>query len=77
MNNKLDEMAPYADWKALTKEEREYANYSILFRLNGRISYIEWQVGVLKKRKWLDRGAAGVGGVIGGILATLGLRVGG
>jgi len=77
MNNKLSEMQPYAEWKALTSEERRYAEHSLLLRLDGRIALLEWQVGGLKSRKWIDRGAAGVGGVIGGVLAALGLKIGG
>lgn len=40
-----------------------------------RLTACESRFKQLEHRKWLDRGVAGVGGVIGGILSALGLKV--
>ena len=47
-------------------------NWIIIRTFDLRFQTVEEDVDKLKKRKWLNTGASGIGGIIGGIIAVVG-----
>jgi hypothetical protein len=81
-------MPSWEEWnEQLSEEQRKYSLYKILTEVNARECrrdnscnqrLIECSAHFTKldKRKWLDRGAALVGGAISGALGALGIKFG-
>lgn len=68
----MDGMPSWDEWQGLSKDAREYQQYTILVELcsyNDRIKKLE-------NRKLADRAVSAVAGAITGILAALGVRIG-
>ena len=68
----MDGMPSWDEWQGLSKDAREYRQYTILVEL---CSYNE-RIKKLENRKLLDRGIAALTGAIIGILSALGVRIG-
>jgi hypothetical protein len=57
------------DWERATPEQRDWMIFNTLQSLDRRLEKLE-------RRPWLDKGFAFIGGVIGGGLAFLGIKIG-
>jgi hypothetical protein len=68
----MDGMPSWDEWQGLSKDAREYRQYTILVEL---CSYNE-RIKKLENRKWFDRTTAAVVGAVTGVLTALGVRIG-
>lgn len=68
----MDGMPSWDEWQGLSKDAREYRQYTILVELCGYNDRIK----KLENRKLADRAVSAVAGAITGILAALGVRIG-
>jgi hypothetical protein len=58
------------DWEKMTAEQRDWAVFNTLCRMDQRLSKLE-------KRPIADKCFSFLGGVIGGFLAAIGIKIGG
>ena len=83
----MTKMPAWEEWNGLNEGQQSYSLYKILVSLHTAQEKIdsfiqkyneanEVRFKALENRKWFDRAAAGIGGIIGGILATLGIKAG-
>ena len=56
------------DWEKATPEQRDWYIYNALLYLGSRLDALE-------RKNWVHRGCAFVGGMIGGVLAGLGIKM--
>lgn len=81
-------MPDWSEWNGLTQEQRNYSLYKVLAELSKhdcnreeactkRLIDCSTHFAKLDKRKWLDRGAALIGGAVSGVLGALGIKWGG
>jgi len=69
-----DKMPSWEEWNGLKEDQRQYSLYKILDSMDNRLCDRDIRIKRLENRKWIDRFSSGVGGVVGGCLAILGLR---
>ena len=56
------------DWERATPEQRDWMVFNTLQSLDRRLEKLE-------KRPWIDKSVAFIGGIIGGSLASLGIKI--
>jgi len=56
------------DWEKATPELRDWYIYNALLTLGRRLDDLE-------RKSWFHKGCAFVGGMIGGVLATMGIKL--
>ncbi len=56
------------DWERATQEQQGWYTYSALINLSKRLDEVE-------RKRWFRNSLAFIGGLIGGALATLGIKI--
>jgi hypothetical protein len=65
------------DWADATSDQRSWMTYKTLKSLHDRQKEMETSIEGLKRRPWADKACAVLGGIIGGILTAVGIKIGG
>lgn len=57
------------DWEIMSAQQRDLLMFNTLARVNQRIDALEG-------KSWADKGCAFIGGVVGGFMAFMGMKIG-
>jgi hypothetical protein len=56
------------DWEKMTPEQREWATFNTLQSMNCRLNTLE-------SKGFIDKTCSAIGGIVGGFLAFIGLKI--
>jgi len=56
------------DWESASQEQRDWMTYNTILSIDARLTKLE-------RKPWVDKVCSFVGGIIGGALAFIGIKV--